>query len=99
MTVRGTFEVWRALTRIPSDPDILEAHRQTVLGRTRTAGWVAAVVIPVTVLWYFVYLEPASRAAAGIVTFVALMAVMALIAGLRLSFFQRNYHLGFFILV
>lgn len=90
----------RALLRLPSDPQLLAAHRDTVLARTRIAAWAAAVVMPSTIVGYFWLVEhlpirlallASVLADAGVA--VVLLAVRAVERG------RRGYHLPFFLLV
>jgi signal transduction histidine kinase len=84
---------------MPSDPGILERHRQTVLARTRIAAFLALVVMPVTIFSYFPidYPLPATRLVP--IALCAELGAVAVLMALRLPAFQRAYHLPFFLLV
>lgn len=90
---------WDALVHIPSDPGIVGSHRDTVLARTRVAALIAAVVMPVTIFWYFSALEPEQMRLALLGAALADTGVVLVLLALRVPLFQRAYHLPFFLLV
>lgn len=90
---------WDALIHIPSDPVIVGSHRETVLARTRVAALIAAVVMPVTIFWYFSALEPEQMRLALLGAALADTGVVLVLLALRVPLFQRAYHLPFFLLV
>lgn len=88
----------RRWTELPSDRALLEEHRQTVLFRTRVAAWIAAVVIPFTILTYVGTLLPDSLPVAAVVTAGAEVGVLLVLVSLRTTVFRRHYHVPFFAL-
>src|SRR6185369_9559870 len=55
---------WAELIGTPTDPERIEAHRDTVILRTRTSAIVAMIVIPATIFVYFPLEHPFSTAVA-----------------------------------
>lgn len=70
-----------------------------MLARTQVAGLIAALVMPVTIFWYFSALEPDQMRLALLAAVLADAGVVLVLLTLRVAAVQRAYHLPFFLLV
>ncbi len=88
----------RAFFATPNDPSLVEEHQRTVLFRATFTCWLAAVVIPFTILVYVSVFRAAQAYPALLITGGAEVAIAALLGSLRAGLFRRRHHLVFFLL-
>ncbi len=84
-------------THLPSDPAVVDAHRATVLLRTRIATLIAMVVMPVTIAFHMGASAPWRALVSSVLADLAALGVLGLLQ-LRIIR-ERYYQLPFFLLV
>jgi signal transduction histidine kinase/ActR/RegA family two-component response regulator len=89
----------RSYFSTPTEQQLIEEHRRTVLLRTRVAAVIAAVVIPFTILVYFNIFRPDELPVALTISGGAEIGVLLVVLATKSRLFREHYHVPFFLLV